>query len=237
MPPSGPDPGAEIDEEFAFHLDSAERDGREAGLVEGDARAEARAAFGDVSTHRDACIRVANGSTMMTKRLMIAAGALVVLVVGYVAGLATTEIAHQIDRLSAPDWERIGAFEGLVWQDQTPVVLLENRWYVLETVNGRSVESILLETTDEFGAQTRMRFSEDMYEILLALGEPGDRIDVELRDPATGEVSEVQALELTHEKRQSTKWQEWKQQEGVPPVPAVWLMSLEESELIEIFGC
>lgn len=230
-PSADPGPAAQqIDEEFAFHLDSAERDGRDAGLAEDDARAQARAAFGDVPHHRDACLRVAHGSLIMNKKIAWSAAALVALVLSYVAGLATPELMRELD--GGSDWQRIGAFEGFVWQDDTPVVLIENRWYALEAINGRPVDEILTAAADTFDGQTRHRFTEDLYEVLVAVGEPGDRIDATLRDPETGALVEKPGLEMTEEKRRRAKGEDWKEQGDVPPVPVV-----RHADLLFDFSC
>lgn len=208
---------AEIDEEFAFHLHAAERDARAAGLPEDQARERARVAFGDVSSHRDACLRVTCWSDLMMKKMANAFTVPVMLAVVFVLGTLTPDA---IDKLTETQWKRVGAFEGVVWRGDQPVVLVENRWYMLDAVNGRTIDGFLEATHDHFGDRTQKRFKEDFYEVLVALGERPDAIDATLRDPVSGEVIEKLGIELDKEKRRRAYRGRWQESADVPRPPA-----------------
>ncbi|MEM7624325.1 MAG: permease prefix domain 1-containing protein [Planctomycetota bacterium] len=208
---------AEIDEELAFHLDAATADGRAAGLNEAEANAAAARAFGEVSRHRDACLRVAYGSTMMRKKWAIGLAAVLILASGYVAGLATPELLRELD--GGSDWARIGAFEGLEWRGDTPLVLVDDRWWVLEKIHGRDVEEVLAHSEAVYEQRGRERFSEDLFEVLKSMGLPGETLDATLRDPAIGRVETRRGLEMNEEARNSAKRGLWKLREGVPMPP------------------
>ncbi len=214
----------EIDEEFAFHLDASARDARAAGLDAQSAQAKAGADFGDVSTYRDACLRVAHPwRTLMGKKQTgkwsLAATCLAI---GVIAGVLIPEALDDFRSDYTPrEWQRVGAFEGLVWQNDLPIVLVDNRWYVLDAINGRQIESFMEATEARFGDRTRKRFKEDLYEVLQALDEPTDAIDATLRDPVSGAVVEKPGLELTQEKRNNAYGEGWRSQPDVPPVPEV----------------
>ncbi len=60
---------ADLDDEFAFHLDEIERELLEAGLDPAEARAAARRRFGDVTRIRKQCLRVALGERIMLQRV------------------------------------------------------------------------------------------------------------------------------------------------------------------------
>ncbi len=60
---------ADLDDEFAFHLDAIERELLETGLDPAEARAAARRRFGDVTRIRKQCLRVALGERIMLQRV------------------------------------------------------------------------------------------------------------------------------------------------------------------------
>jgi len=60
---------ADLDDEFAFHLDEIERELLETGLDPAEARAAARRRFGDVTRIRKQCLRVALGERIMLQRV------------------------------------------------------------------------------------------------------------------------------------------------------------------------
>ncbi len=60
---------ADLDDEFAFHLDELVRELLETGLDPAEARAAARRRFGDVTRIRKQCLRVALGERIMLQRV------------------------------------------------------------------------------------------------------------------------------------------------------------------------
>ncbi len=62
---------ADLDDEFAFHLDELVRELLETGLDPAEARAAARRRFGDVTRIRKQCLRVALGERIMLQRINV----------------------------------------------------------------------------------------------------------------------------------------------------------------------
>lgn len=210
---------AEIDEEFRFHLESAAADERVAGLSEEDARAAAVRAFGEVSKHRDACLRVAFWSTTMKKSVKQAlsktATVVALLFLGVFAGLQLAEA----DWWAGDEWERVGAFAGFEWVGDTPVVLVEDRWWVLETLQGVEMSEVLAFSEATYGQRGQKRIAEDLHEVLAGMGLPTETVDATLRDPDTGETSVRSGLPMNEEMRLKAKARTWIADEQVPPPP------------------
>lgn len=214
--------GEAIDEELSFHLDAATNDGLHRGLSEDAARAEAVRDFGDYSAHRDACRRIAYGNEAMKKKVIGACAGFMVLVLAYAAGLVTPAVWNEFD--PEPDWARMGAFAGLEWYGQTPVVLVADEWFVLESIHGRSVEEIMNHCREEYGSQAQKRFSEDLYEVMCGMGLPPTLLDVTLIPTANsshgGGLVLTTRLVMTKELRRSAKQRLWEDQKGMPRPPA-----------------
>lgn len=212
---------AEIDEELTFHLEVAEAAARDAGLDQDEASATVARAFGDVQRYRDACLSVASRSSMMKKKWTMVTGVLLVLAMVYVAGLATPELLREIGNEfdGGSEWARVGAFEGIEWRGDTPIVLVDDRWYALEQIHGRDIAEVLAHSEAVFEERGRKRVSEDLHEVLLSMGLPGRTLDATLRDLSTGEVVTRCGMVMDHDTRQRAKYGDWQEREDVPRPP------------------
>jgi|GEM_PF-4716007 len=207
---SGPDDAAallsEIDTELEFHLEQAVEDMKAQGVSGRDAEAEVMSRFGDVDRWRRACFRISFGSQIMRDKYWVVA------IVAFVAGGLMGPVMRDVDNYfssSPTSWKRIGPFEGLIWQGETPVVLVENEWYTLQMINGLLVQDVLAHSQDVYEGLYRKRFVEDLYEVLEGMGHAVTTVDVVLTDQATGEEVVMQGLPMTREKRQKAKNGGW----------------------------
>lgn len=76
-------------------------------------------------------------------------------------------------------------------------------WYALESVGGVDTAELLCASRQLAGAAWWKRITEDLPALLAALGhEPGARVDLRLRDLATGEVAERPGVPMTAANRQ-----------------------------------
>jgi RNA polymerase sigma-70 factor (ECF subfamily) len=103
-------------------------------------------------------------------------------------------------------------FTGVRWPSDTPQVLMDGKWSELRGVAGLPVARVVAfakqrYAPDDFPPLWRKRFSEDLVEVLTAMGvPPGERIDVEVKDLDTGAVSRRSAVPMTADNRQQV-WQ------------------------------
>lgn len=69
---------------------------------------------------------------------------------------------------------KVAPFTGVRWENDRPIVRVQDRWAPLVSIDGFPIENILEFARKEFGAQAEMRFGEDLPEVLSTMGHDPD---------------------------------------------------------------
>jgi CubicO group peptidase (beta-lactamase class C family) len=69
---------------------------------------------------------------------------------------------------------KAGAFTGVRWENNLPIVQVEDRWSQLVSIDGIPIERIIEHAQTNFGRTARMRFGEDLPEVLASMGHHPD---------------------------------------------------------------
>lgn len=87
--------------------------------------------------------------------------------------------------------------------DERPEVLFQDRWYALEAIDGHTTDELLAYCRGAYGDGWWKRFTEDLVEVLWALGKPHEErtVDLKLKDIQTGEVITPRDVLMTKENR------------------------------------
>ncbi len=81
-----------------------------------------------------------------------------------------------------PGYPKWSAFTGVRWENDRPIVQIDDRWYELVSIHGVATEKILEKCAQE-GWPAQMRFTEDLVQILRLMGHEIDKTTrLELRD-------------------------------------------------------
>jgi len=102
---------------------------------------------------------------------------------------------------------KVAPFTGVRWDSDTdqPTVRVRGKWLRLTAVDGISIDRLMQTARENFGAQARKRFTEDLVELLAAAGHnPGWTVTLMLdRDDGKGPVPFEE--EMTEKKRDAAK--------------------------------
>ncbi|TWU00095.1 Beta-lactamase precursor [Botrimarina colliarenosi] len=75
------------------------------------------------------------------------------------------------------EYPKRSPFDGIRWREETPEVRLEDDWYELVSIDSVATADILSFCKWNYFAKWRMRFEEDLVEVLTQMGhEPGDTV-------------------------------------------------------------
>lgn len=107
-----------------------------------------------------------------------------------------------ITALAAPlEYEKLAPFTAVRWAGDRPEVQVDGAWRGIRSIDEVSIDDILAFSKKEYGSKWQKRFSEDLVELLSAMGHPpGDVARLALTDLATGDVETVTAV-MTRENR------------------------------------
>ncbi|UII26364.1 S41 family peptidase [Fulvivirga maritima] len=71
------------------------------------------------------------------------------------------------------DLKKASPFTAVTWtDDDQPKVQVDNEWYILKKLDGHTAEKIITFCKKEYGTKWKKRFSEDLIEVLQAMGTP-----------------------------------------------------------------
>ena len=72
------------------------------------------------------------------------------------------------------DFAKVAPFSGIRWENDQPIDRVQGRWSPLASIDGIPVDRIMTRAKNEFGEQARMRFGEDLPELLATMGHNPD---------------------------------------------------------------
>src|SRR5262245_38255682 len=121
------------------------------------------------------------------------------------AGLyATVARPGFLSRIGGRWYMEASPYAGLRWRAEVPEVALDGQWSELVSVEGVQTPLLVAYCKQTAGFRWRKRFSEDLVEVLNRLGRwPLFRADLEVRDPATGEVRRLEGVPMTGANRRA----------------------------------
>lgn len=116
--------------------------------------------------------------------------------------------------LKGKGYARTAPWSGVRWRGETPIVLIDGRWWQLESIEGLRADLVVAfckQTTNDTWAK---RFCEDLVEVLTRmLGHaPGATVSLVLVDPDTRETKTMERVEMSEAKRQEI----WRKRYGSP---------------------
>lgn len=96
---------------------------------------------------------------------------------------------------------KVAPFSGIRWEDGRPIVQVEDRWSRLVSINDIPVVRIMEFAQEEHGERARMRFGEDLPELLLTMGHaPGWTVTLGL-ETTNGKVEQIE-VKMTEANRE-----------------------------------
>ncbi len=105
-------------------------------------------------------------------------------------------------RGQAPD--KSAPFTAVKWENELPVVRIDNDWFSLEKLDKTDIKSIIEYCKKEYDDNYQKRFSEDLVEVLKKMGmTPGLHVEMELKKDGK---TIVKQIEMTKENRRLA-WQ------------------------------
>jgi CubicO group peptidase (beta-lactamase class C family) len=85
-------------------------------------------------------------------------------------------------RLPEARYARVSPYSGVRWENDRPVVRIDDEWYDLLAVDGISVDRIVGFAKEQYGSRARKRVAEDLIQILAELGhDPDWEVTLDLR--------------------------------------------------------
>lgn len=98
----------------------------------------------------------------------------------------------------------IAPFTGVRWENDLPVVRVNEKWYGLTAINGIPIAEIMESAREQFGNRARKRLAEDLPRLMAGMGRPTRRdVTLGLRD-ADGTVT-TRTVRMTEAKRQRVR--------------------------------
>ncbi|MCB1088052.1 MAG: hypothetical protein KDM63_13460 [Verrucomicrobiae bacterium] len=123
---------------------------------------------------------------------------LMILGILLVALAATTYLAES----SRPDWKKISPFTAIEIEGETVRVEYDGKEYELVAIEQVPTADLIAAAKKRFGQRWEKRLREDIAEVLDAAGIPSShRVDLSLRNPASGTVEKIPQAEMTRENR------------------------------------
>jgi len=113
-------------------------------------------------------------------------------------------------------YPRQAPYEAIRWTNQTPDVRINGKWYELQEINGLPVEQIVAYSKFlDYGAWQK-HFNEDLVELMDLMGhEPGDTVDLQVRDLTTSATQTLRNVPMTEANRAAI-WQAWNMPQTLP---------------------
>lgn len=119
-----------------------------------------------------------------------------------VGAIGKTTLLTAAPALDDKDYPKVSPFEGVRWDEWTPIVQLNDQWYKLKSIDGVSSESIIEHCRQAYGARAKKRFAEDLAMALSEMGHaPGATVDLVIENPVTGEAIEMKDVAMTEANR------------------------------------
>ncbi len=104
------------------------------------------------------------------------------------------------------EYPKRSPFDAVRWQGEAPEVRLEEEWFRLVSIDGVAVDEILASGKQNYHDRWRMRFEEDLVELLARMGnKPGDMVRLVVLPLGSDDEIVLEAVPMTEEKRQSIK--------------------------------
>jgi hypothetical protein len=104
------------------------------------------------------------------------------------------------------EYSKRSPFDAIRWQDETPEVRLEEEWFRPVSIDGVAVEDILAFSKRNYYAKWRMRFEEDLVEVLTRMGhEPNKTVRLVVTPLDSDEQRVMDAVPMTEAKRWAIK--------------------------------
>lgn len=95
---------------------------------------------------------------------------------------------------------RVSPYTGVRWENDRPIVRVQDRWSPLVSINEIPVDQIMEFANQEYGEKARQRFTEDLVRLLSEMGnEPNWNVTLGLEAP-DGQVEQMQIL-MTEDNR------------------------------------
>jgi hypothetical protein len=67
-------------------------------------------------------------------------------------------------------YARVAPYTGVRWENDQPIVRVEDRWSPLVSIDGIPIDRIIEFAQSEFGPKARLRLAEDLVELLSKMG-------------------------------------------------------------------
>jgi CubicO group peptidase (beta-lactamase class C family) len=97
-------------------------------------------------------------------------------------------------------YAKVAPFSGVRWENDRPIVLVEDRWAPLVSIDGLPIDRVLEFSQKEFDDKARKRFAEDLVELLAKMGhEPWWEVTLGL-EASDGQIEHVKVM-MTEENR------------------------------------
>lgn len=95
---------------------------------------------------------------------------------------------------------KLAPFTGVRWEDELPLVRVQGSWSRLDSINGIPIDRIIEFSEKQYGEKAHKRFTEDLVEVLSAMGqEPKPEVTLGL-ESASGQVEQLQ-VQMTEQNR------------------------------------
>jgi CubicO group peptidase (beta-lactamase class C family) len=97
-------------------------------------------------------------------------------------------------------YAKVAPFTGVRWENDRPIVRVDNHWRPLVSINGLPIDRIMAFAEQEFEDKARKRFAEDLVELLSKMGhDPDWEVTLGL-ETESGQVERVK-VEMTEDNR------------------------------------
>lgn len=104
-------------------------------------------------------------------------------------------------------YPKLAPYSAIRWKNATPEVKVNGTWYELLAINDTPTGEIVKFCKDKEPDIWQKRFEEDLVEMMARMGQqPGEKVTLKLRDPASGTTQVMKDVPNTHANRQAI-WQ------------------------------
>ncbi len=123
------------------------------------------------------------------------------------ARLVKPEIDAELRRdLPTELYPKRSPFEAIRWNEDAPEVRVNDEWFTLISLDGRTTDEILRFSRQKYGEKWRKRFEEDLFELLVRMGHaPGETVELVVRSPEAGEMQTLEDVPMTEENRDALR--------------------------------
>ncbi len=108
-------------------------------------------------------------------------------------------------RACAEDYAKLAPYSGIRWTgDGLPEVRIDGQWYALRSIDGLSVDDLIVFAKKQYGGRWEKRFNEDIVQVLSEMGHPpGRTASLVVRHLETGKERSLDKVPMTTENRKS----------------------------------